>query len=224
MPGIVKLVENGASSKQLTKEMIRIGRIVLFVLGIVWMGFLISGKKFIRLWAGNENEDAFFVAFVLLTAYLFICVESIGTQILWAKNEHKEQSILKLVIVIANIVLTVFLIKWSPLKGATIGTFISLLVGDVGVMNYIFVKKIGINLLEYYKGLFTGSLLSILGAGFCSYIISRYSGVSWFSLLIDIIVLLIVYIILLFVFGMNNYEKNLLKNMFSKLLRKGNVK
>ena len=71
-------------------------------------------------------------------------------------NQHKEQAILKGIIVLLNILLTVVLIKWQPLIGATIGTFISLVLGDVVVMNVIFRKKLKMNLGYYYKGLTKG--------------------------------------------------------------------
>ena len=75
--------------------------------------------------------------------------ESMGTQILWAMNQHKEQAILKIVIVLLNIVLTALLIGWNPLIGATIGTLISLILGDVVVMNIIFKKKLKIRNVKF---------------------------------------------------------------------------
>ena len=213
MPGVIRLVEQGADAKTLTNEMIRIGRIIFIILGIVWMGFWVLGQKFIMLWAGEDNRDAYFVSLLLMGGYLFIYVESIGIQILWAKNEHKDMSILKMMVVLVNIIITVFLIKWSPLKGATIGTFISLVLGDIGVLNYIFVKKIGIKIFEYYSGLFKGIFISIIGAGIVCKIISYYMLYSWFSFLFEIIILLIVYVVLLFAFGMNSYEKQLLMSI-----------
>ena len=103
--------------------------------------FLVNGRHFIILWAGEANKQSYFVTMILMTAYLFVLTESIGTQILWAKNEHKEQALLKITIVLLNILLTVLLIKWNPLIGATLGTFMSLMLGDVVVMNVIFIRN-----------------------------------------------------------------------------------
>lgn len=140
MAGIVNMVEDKERFNYITDEMIRIGRIIFIALGLIWSCFFINGKTFIILWAGKENVMSYYVAIILISAYIFILTESIGTQILWALNEHKEQAYLKMVIVLLNIVLTVFLIKWNPLIGATIGTFISLIFGDIVVMNIIFKK------------------------------------------------------------------------------------
>lgn len=217
MPGIVNMVEHGASTKALTDEMIRIGRIIFIVLGLIWGGFLVCGQQFITLWAGQENSDAYLVALILMAAYMFILTESIGTQILWALNQHKEQSILKIVIVLLNIVLTIALIKWQPLLGATIGTFISLILGDVVIMNIIFRKKLKMNLLYYYKELAKGILPCVfIAVMFGMAVRYFFKSVGWGGLLIEVLSICFVYAICMFLFGMNAYEKNLASSIFRK--------
>lgn len=217
MPGIVKMIETNASIKEITNEMIKIGRIILLVLGLIWGCFLVNGRHFIILWAGEANEQAYLVTIILMTAYLFVLTESIGTQILWAKNEHKEQAILKITIVLLNIVLTILLIKWNPLIGATLGTFMSLMLGDVVVMNVIFYKKLKLNLLYYYKGLFKGIVPAMIISIFIGFIsLNIFSNIGWISFLINIIIMYSIYMICLLVFGMNDYEKLLIKSVIRK--------
>lgn len=210
MPGIVKLVENNGTKENICYEMIRIGRIIFMVLGLVWVGFIVFGKEFVILWAGQENTDAYYVGVILMSAYLFYLVESVGTQVLWAKNIHKEQSILKIMIVITNIILTIILIKWNPLIGATIGTFLSIVLGDVIVMNIIFSKKLYISLKKYYKELLKGIAPCLCFSLVIGYFISMLKIVGWIALITKCLCLFVVYSILLIVFGMNSYEKNLL--------------
>lgn len=213
MPGVVRLVEQQPLSEKLCDEMVRIGRILFMILGIIWGGFLVFGKQFITLWAGNYNTKSYFVALILMTAYLFIITESIGTQILWAKNSHKEQSFMKLVVVLLNIALTIILIKWNPLYGATIGTFISLFVGDIVVMNIIFSKKIKISLKQYYKNLFKGLGPCLIMVVILGTIINLIPLSGWLGLCIKIGLMCIGYLILLLLFGMNKYEKSLIMSV-----------
>lgn len=217
MPGIVKMVESGVDSKTLTDEMIRIGRIILIVLGLIWGGFLACGQQFITLWAGADNSNAYFVAVILMTAYMFILTESIGTQILWAMNQHKEQAILKGIIVLLNILLTVVLIKWQPLIGATIGTFISLVLGDVVVMNVIFRKKLKMNLGYYYKGLTKGILPCIAVATAVGFVARHFlKNGGWISLFLEVAIICLVYAVCILMFGMNTYEKNMVLSVLRK--------
>ena len=210
MAGIVNMVEDKERFNYITDEMIRIGRIIFMVLGLIWSCFFINGKAFIILWAGKENVMSYYVAIILMSVYIFILTESIGTQILWALNEHKEQTYLKIIIVFLNLILTVILIKWNPLIGATIGTFISLILGDVVVMNFIFKKKLKINLLYYYKNLFKGIVLCMILACLSGYFLNKLMLNSWIEFYIKNLIMVIIYGICMLSFGMNNYEKELI--------------
>lgn len=224
MPGVVKMVESKASSQELLDEMVRIGRIVLIVTSIIWSGFFVNGKQFICLWAGADNINAYYVALILMSAYVFILVESIGTQILWALNEHKEQAILKIIIVLCNIILTIVLINWNALFGATIGTFISLILGDVVVMNIIFKKKLNISISSYYKELFKGISIAAASAIVAGEVGKQILPDNWLSFVINIIIMIIIYTGGLFMIGMNKYERNLCHSIYRKIIRKNGGK
>lgn len=220
MPGIVSMVERKATPKELSDEMVRIGRIIFMVLMLIWAGFLVNGQQFVVLWAGAENKDAYLVALILMTAYVLVLTEAIGTQVLWALNEHKEQSFLKMGIVLANILLTVILIKWQPLIGATLGTFISLIVGDIVVMNIIFVKKIGINLFAYYKGIMKGIIPSAAIAVCFGFGFSFFFSESWLTVIANGIIMVSVYVLCMWLFGLNKYEKTLFGSIIKKVIKK----
>ena len=220
MPGVVKMVENQATPQQLCDEMIKIGRMVFMVLAFIWCCFLFYGKQFITLWVGIENIEAYFVAIVLMFSYIFMMTESIGTQILWAKNAHKEQSFLKLGVVLLNIISTIFLIKWNPLFGATIGTFISLILGDVVVMNIVFHKKIGISLKKYYMGLFKGILPCLIISTVVGGLFSLLHFSGWLGFACNIFIMVSVYAVCMFLFGFNTYERSLIKSIFEKIFRR----
>lgn len=218
MPGVVKMVEKKSTPSEITDEMVRVGRIIFMILSLICVVFWINGKEFIVLWAGSDNSDAYIVASILMIAYIFVLTESIGTQILWAMNQHKEQAILKIIIVLLNIVLTVFLIKWDPLIGATIGTFISLILGDVVVMNIVFKKKIKINLVDYYRGIFKGILPCLCISLIVGFIVNHFLPMGWMWFLIKVFIMILVYGIAMMSFGMTKYEKNLLVSMLRKLI------
>jgi O-antigen/teichoic acid export membrane protein len=224
MPGVVNLVEQRVSPDRLQDEMIKIGRITLSILSVVWIGFLVFGQQFIILWAGKIYIQAFYVAMLLISAYLLIYTESVGSQILWALNKHKEQAILKIIIVIVNVILTVILIKWNPIIGATIGTFISLILGDVVVMNVIFRKKIGIKLSKYYKDLTHGIAPCIIITLLASLVFSFLQLSGWFGFAVNICFMCTVYIASMWLFGFNSYEKSLICGMVRKVLKRSDNK
>ncbi|MBR3383470.1 MAG: polysaccharide biosynthesis C-terminal domain-containing protein [Clostridia bacterium] len=221
MPGVVRLVESGGDSKAITREMIRVGRMIFTALLLIWAAFLVNGREFISLWAGEEYTGAYFVAILLMSAYSLTLTQAVGSQMLWAKNEHKEQAFLKLAVVLLNIALTVALILWRPLEGAAIGTFISIAVGDIIVMNLIFRRKLGVRLGEYYSGLLRGILPCGAAAAAIGFAARLLLPEGWLWFVIKCALMAAVYTGAMLLFGMNAYEKGLLASIFNKLKRRG---
>jgi O-antigen/teichoic acid export membrane protein len=217
MPGIVKLVENEASPQKICDEMVKIGRITFIVLGIICGIYAVCGYDFIVLWAGDENSMAFVVSLLLMLVHLFVLVEAVGTQVLWAMNAHKEQSFAKLFAVLLNIILSVCLIKWNVLLGAALGTCISLLLGDIILMNIIYMKKIKFSLLKYYSSLLKGILPAIICTVILGWFICSCIPISWLNLLVKILIMLTIYVILMLVFGFNQYERELVGGILNKI-------
>lgn len=225
MAGVVRLVESGANAKALQDEMVRIGRIIFMMLGMVFAMFIANGKHFMILWAGEDYAKSYYVAVAIMAPTMFTLIQNIGNQILWAMNRHKGQAIVQIVSALINIVLTAVLITWKPLEGAVIGSVIALTVSDVVCMNIIFKKEIGINLTEYYIGLFKGILPSLLIC-FVSAKLFTLVGLSqhgWLGFIINCVVAVAIYGICMLAFGMNKSEKNLVFGFFNKLLRKTNL-
>lgn len=213
MPGVVRMVEQNDTKEVAQAEMTRIGRMNFIFVGIIWCTFLIFGQQFVTLWAGAENVDAYLVALILMLPYVFIEIQSIGTKILWAKNKHKLQAILKFIIVLLNVVLTVFLIQWNALYGAVLGTFISLMLGDVIVMQIVFKKDIGIELLKYYKDLSKGIVPSLTIATAVGFAFRLIGLGGWLGFIANCLVMVAAYALCMFTFGMNAYEKKMILNM-----------
>lgn len=225
MAGVVRMVENGAKAKVLQDEMVRIGRIIFMMLGMVFAVFIAFGKHFMILWAGEAYEQSYFVTVAIMAPTMFALVQTIGSQILWAMNKHKGQAIVQIVSALINIVLTAVLITWKPLEGAVIGSVIALTVGDIICMNIMFKKEIGIKLSQYYLELFKGILPSLLicFAGGKLFSLLGLEKYGWLGFIINCVVTVAIYGICMLAFGMNKSEKNLVFGLFNKLLRKTNL-
>ena len=218
MPGVVRLVETGASSESLLAEMVKVGRLVFMVLGLLLGGFLVVGEQFVIVWAGAENADGYWVALILMSAMILYLTQAIGSQILWAMGRHKVQAILNVGVALANIGLTVVLIKWNPLIGASLGTAVAILIGNVAVMNIVFTKDIGVSMWQYYAGLFRGILPSLVLAVLAGLVV-RLGGLSGVSgLVVGGLAILLVYGAAMIAFGLNNYEKGLLAPILRRTL------
>lgn len=222
MAGVVRLVENGATPKEIQNEMVRIGRMLLMMLGMVFTVFIVNGRQFMILWAGESYEKGYMVAVAIMVPTMFTVVQNIGSQVLWAMNRHRRQAVVQVISALINIVLTALLIMWKPLEGAVIGSVIALTVGDVICMNIMYRKEIGISTIGYFSGLFKGILPSLLIAAGLGYGFDRL-GITpkgWIGFFIDCAVMVFIYGICMLIFGMNKSEKTMFKNIFTKIFKK----
>ena len=218
MPGVVKMAEQNAKSEQYLDEMVKVGRIMFIMLGIIWTVFLVFGRNFVEIWAGEEYSNGYLAAVIIMLPLMFTLIQGIGTQILWALNKHKVQAYLKMGSTLINIILTIILIKvMNPLIGASIGTAVAYLLGDVIVMNIVFKKDIHISMITYYKRLFKGILPCLVIAGIAGFVFS-FSGLGRVSeFLIGSSIMVIIYLAALFMFGVNNSEKQMLMSIVNKI-------
>lgn len=222
MPGVVRIVEKDGSPTRIQCEMERVGRIILMVLGLIWSVFLVFGRQFVLLWAGEKNMDAYIVSLLLMTPQVLILSQCIGAQALWAKEKHKFQSILKFLIVVVNVAVTICLIKiWDPLMGAAVGTTISLILGDILVMQIVFKKDLGLKITSYFRNLFKGILPCIAVCIAIGTLLNIFIGFhGWIGFLLNCGIMVASYGAVLFLFGMNSYEKNLLLSTVKKVIKK----
>ena len=148
-------------------------------------------------------------------------IQNVCLSILTAMNKRMFRSCVLGGMALANLCLTVFLVKKIGLMGAPIGTFISLILGNNIAMNVYYKRAIGINVVRLFKSILKG-ILPCLIATTCICIPLTFidlNGVVWF--LTECIVFCVVYGILLWFFGFNQMEKERIKGAIpAAILRK----
>lgn len=217
MPGVVRLVENGAKPETLLDEMVKVGRLIFMVLGLILVTFAICGQRFVTLWVGGENAQAYLVALILMTPLALSLSQSIGTQILWAMGRHRIQALVQIGVAVVNVALTVVLIRyWIPVIGASLATAIAYVVGDIVVLNVVFSRDIGISIKRYYAGLLNGIAPSLLVAALAGVLIGLLNTPGWLGLILQGATILAAYTSAMALFGLNRYEKDLLSSLVRK--------
>jgi len=220
MPGVVRMVETVDNKKDIENEMIRISRIIFMMLGIIYVIFVVFGDDFIKLWAGDENYQAYYVGMIIMLPMVFSLSQSIGTQILWAMNKHKIQAVLQIVVALSNILLSAIMIKWNPLVGASLATCITYFIGNVVVQNIVYTKYIGISMLRFYKGLFSGTIPALLISLIVGLGVQIFKLSGWGGFVVNCGSMFATYLIVMYFKGMTAYERNLVDSLVRKLKRR----
>jgi O-antigen/teichoic acid export membrane protein len=182
MPKIVQMVKQGVSNTVLMAQLCIIGRYQMIVLGFVFVVFAAFGELFIQLFVGADFSQAYWVTLVSMVPLMFVLAQTSINAVLQALNKHKVRSLLLLVTAIANIIISIILVKKIGMVGASWGTAFALFVGELLLVNIYMYRVIELNMWHLYRELIRYSLPAILLTLAFAFAISNYISATWFGL------------------------------------------
>lgn len=220
VPEVNRIVAESDDNGALTRLMAKVGRIQFLLLALVLSGFAFFGKPFIRLWAGPEYGEAYLVALLLIAPFTVPLVQNLGLEIQRAKNMHRARSLVCLALAVGNVLVSINLVRRWGCTGAAFGTSVSLILGNILFMNWYYQRKIGLDMVAFWKqiGGFVPALLLACPVGWGISCLLPITG--WVSLGFGILVYSVVYASAMWLLGLNHYEKNLIRGIVEKLVRK----
>ena len=220
LPKVTMMVANGATKIELTKLMIKIGRLQYIVVGYILVMFFLVGKEFIYLWAGENYLSAYPMILILMIGLLIALVQNAGIAILQAMNLNRYRMTVYTIIAIINIFTSVILAKMYSGLGCAISTAVALLISTGLIMNRYYHKRIGIDIPLFWKNIThmmpSAFILIVLVEIFQMNISLEY---SWLYFAIKVVIYTLIYMVLMYFIGMNGYEKNLCRSAICKVLR-----
>ena len=220
VPMVNRIVATSDDNKELTDLMIRIGRVQFMILMLIVTGFMFFGQPFIRLWAGDAYESAYAVALLLIIPVTIPLIQNIGIEIQRAKNMHRARSVVYTALAVGNVCLSVPLIRSFGVEGAAVGTAISMLLGNGLFMNMYYHKRIGLDMLSFWKSIlgFAPAVAAVCMVGVGMKYFMRIE--TWAMLILAIILYTIVYGLVMLSFGFDADEKNALQSMIGSIRKR----
>ena len=219
---IVNATDNDEKERtnRLTELFVRVGRIQYIILGLLTTGIVFFGYEFIMVWAGEGYEQSYYVVLLLVIPALIPLTQNIGIDVQCAMNNHQFRGVAYFIMSLINLVLTIVLTPKYGVVGATIGTAISLVIGNIILMNIFYHKKCNIKIFDYWKNIISMSKGLLIPIAF-GIVIKMYFDVSAIPMmLLGIAAFSCVYVGSMWLFALNKYEKNLFLNPIKKLLKK----
>lgn len=216
IPRANALVIEENSKQKINKLFIKVGRLQFHVLGFVLCGFILFGKTFITLWAGNEYKQSYYIALMILIPAIIPYIQNIGIEIQRAMNKHKVRSVLYFCIAITNLIVSIPLARSYGGIGAAIGTALSLIVGNGILMNIYYYKVIKIDVILFWKQILC-IMRGMLVPCIIGLILNTITMVSWTTFLLKILVFSFSYIICIYMWGMNGEERKIVKGFIKKI-------
>lgn len=217
LPIITKMISKENSDKEISEIFIKIGRIQYLIMTFILIGFILVGKDFIEVWAGEEYKDAYSIALLVMIPLTIPLIQTVGLSILQAKNLHKFRAKVYFIIAIINLFASIPLARLMDGKGCALATGISIVIGNGIIMNNYYYKKVNIdiplfwnNILKMTKGVFMSFITTI-------FIYNTIQNNIIENILIKISIFTIVFFAFIWNISMNEYEKDIFNSQYVKM-------
>lgn len=209
LPKAVQSVYSNFTSVELTKQLVKIGRVSLLILLFLFGGFYILGEEFIQLWAGENYKDAWLVAILIMGINLIPLSQGYASAILEAQKKLNFKAIVLLSFCILGLTLGYFLSKVYGISGMVYGLASSMFIANFIIILY-YHFNIKLDMIYFLKKAINPFLLPFLIIMFFGvYLNNRINDSSWLLFFVKSILYVIFYLGL-FYKSFNDNEKNLI--------------
>ena len=241
-PRVHRMVSAGRSNEELSALFIRVGRIQFLLMSMILLGFVAVGLPFTVSWGGGEAyEMSYLIALALFIPALFPAIQNLGIEIQRAKNMHRFRSFVYLGVALGNLALSIPLCRlfahigeqamgarygseyagiFAGL-GCAVGTALAVLIGNVLLMNWYYHKHIGLDIPAFWRSILrmVPGMLPPAAAAVAIFLWAPMQY-SYFHAVVWGVVFIAVYLPSVWLFSMNDEEKDLVRRPLRKLLGK----
>lgn len=213
LPRVTELYLAGEVRGKLSDLLIRVGRLSLYPLLLVFTGFAVFGADFLSLWAGSGYEQGYGIALVLMAALTVDLAQALGLTVLQAANRYHVRGVIYFVLAVLNAILVyLFAPTWGPF-GCAVCSALAMFVGNGLVMNVYYSKVIGLRIGDFWRRIIRMAIpLLVFGAIAEALATLVDPDCTWASLCIGIIIYTICFFAVAYLYSMDGYEKGLVKS------------
>ena len=214
LPKVSRIISHNESG--ILPLMIRVGRIQIYIVGLIITGFITFGHEFINLWVGKSFEETYLCAVLLIIPSLFHLPQEIGATTIIATNKVKLEAYVFILMALLNIILAFSLARFYGALGIAISICISYLIRTIG-MDIIYYKGLNIDILSFFKASFGKLSLPLFETFIIGLVISTYLPLyGWTGFIIKGGLFVTMYSIIMIYQGMNAEEISLIKSLIPK--------
>lgn len=166
-PQINRIVAESDDNTVLTQLMTRVGRYQMIIFWYLFGGFIVLGRYFVHIWAGDANADAYWLCLIMVLPVMIPLTQNTGIEIQRAKNRHKVRSLIYVLTSVIDIVISVLLIPSLGYWATAIGYVASIALGTGLFMNWYYHTRIGLDMVYFWKHQLPTILLALVVVAIC---------------------------------------------------------
>ena len=216
-PHVVELISKHSSSRVLSDLFIKVGRLQFFVLALATSGFIVFGREFIDMWAGPAFTDAYVMTLLIILPMSFDLMQNLGLSIMMARNRYDFRAKLYLVMGTVNLVLSYYLAQRYGGIGCAFAMGLVMTLGNGLVLNIYHKVVSKLDIGRFWReiaGCAWPVALLAIGADFVNGLIGEESQLIF---PFKIIAYSILYLLCVYWFSFNDYERGLLRKIARRL-------
>lgn len=215
LPKVTRLSQNN-DRKTILELLVRVGRIQLFIIALIFSGFCLFGKEFLILWAGPEFKNVYYVLICLIFSNMVSLTQQIANDLVYAENKVKGFALIVLIASAVGLTISVLLASRLGAIGCGIGTGLAL-VATVIANNVFYKRKMQLDIGTFFKQCHCKILPPLVILGLTFWGIKQFLVIeSWTTLIIVGSVYCITYFSLSYLLLFNKEEKDLVLSFFRR--------
>lgn len=215
MPKVSRMAQLPDAPRKLSALFARVSRLSAYPLLLVLTGFIIFGQDFIRLWAGEGFEEAYWVALVIMVPFTVDVMQSIGIVILQVLDKYAFRGKMYLVAAIVNVAITIVFARMYGCIGAAAATALTLFVVSDILVNIYYARACKLDMISFWKQVarLVVPIVPLCAVGvFAWSAIAAGLQVGWSALIVGILVYTVVFIGFAWIACANGYERGLVRD------------
>ena len=198
--------------------MVRVGRIQLYIIWLIFSGFCIFGMSFIHLWVGDAFKNAYFILMVGTVIQPILLTEQIAGDLVYVENKVRYTGTMIFVTSIIGLVAATICAHSLGALGAGFGSGFGLIIYIIW-LNIFYKNNLKLNMGRFFKECH-GKILPVLASlSVVTFIAIRFIELNnWYKLIGAMTVYVLFYFTIAYFLVFNKEEKSIVKsfNIFKR--------
>ena len=208
LPMVSRLVQSG-DRKGILDLMIRVGRIQLYIILLIFSGFCVFGQSFIQLWVGETFNTSYYVFLLLVFVNILSLTMHIGMDLVFAENKIKHTAMRVLISSLIGLVLSIIVAPKYGALGCSAATGLALVLTQILYIDF-YQREMGLKMCYFFKNCHVKIMPLIVVYAVVGYVCCHNLNIdSWLMLLVVICIYTLGYFAIVWFLLSNKYEKDL---------------
>lgn len=215
LPMVSRMLQSG-DRKGIRDLMIRVGRIQLYIILLIFSGFIVFGQPFIQLWVGETFNASYYVFLLLIFVNILSLTMQIAMDWVYAENRIKHTAIRVLVSSLIGLILSIIVAPRYGALGCAAATGLALVLTQVLYIDF-FKRKMALDMGYFFRNCHLKIMPLIIVYAVAGYFICRHIIINnWLMLFVVIGVYTLGYFAIAWFLLANKYEKDLILGFVRK--------